>query len=59
MAPELPGCVTAGETEEEALALLCDAMAGWFEAALDHDLPIPEPARAPLADVLAGKRSDG
>lgn len=25
-APELPGCITAGETPEEALALLRDAM---------------------------------
>jgi antitoxin HicB len=41
--PELPGCFTAGETEVEALDLLRDAMAGWFESALARDLPIPEP----------------
>ena len=28
-APELPGCVTAGATVEEALEMLRDAMEGW------------------------------
>jgi antitoxin HicB len=43
-APELPGCVTAGETIEEALAMLGDAIEGWIESALAAGLPIPEPA---------------
>jgi len=42
-APELPGCVTAGETVEEALWMLRDAMEGWVESALVHGDPIPEP----------------
>ncbi len=42
-APELPYCFTAGETLEEALANLREAMAGWFEAAIAHGSPIPEP----------------
>lgn len=41
---ELPGCVTAGVTEEEALANLREAMAGWVESALIAGDPIPEPA---------------
>lgn len=45
-APELPGCVTAGEIVAEALALLHDAMAGWIESRLVHGDPIPEPAAA-------------
>ena len=40
---ELPGCLTAGETEAEALENLCEAMAAWFEDALAHDEPIPVP----------------
>jgi predicted RNase H-like HicB family nuclease len=40
---ELPGCKTAGETPEEALRLLEDAMALWVESALAHDDEIPEP----------------
>lgn len=47
-APELPGCITAGETEEEALLLLRDAVAGWFETALAHGWKIPEPSKEPL-----------
>jgi len=43
-APELPGCFTAGETVEEALAMLRDAMEGWVEGALVAGDTIPEPA---------------
>jgi predicted RNase H-like HicB family nuclease len=31
--PELPGCATAGDTEEEAVANAQDALALWFEPA--------------------------
>jgi predicted RNase H-like HicB family nuclease len=41
---ELPGCLTAGETPEEALRNLDEAMAVWIESALVHGDPIPEPA---------------
>lgn len=46
--PELPGCVTAGETAEEALGNLDEAMAVWIESALAHGDPIPEPAEGPV-----------
>lgn len=42
-APELPGCVTAGETIEEAAAMLRDAMEGWVECRLLAGEPIPVP----------------
>jgi antitoxin HicB len=42
--PELPGCVTAGDTETEALANLKEAMAAWFEDALAEGEAIPEPS---------------
>jgi antitoxin HicB len=45
--PDLPGCMTAGETEEEAVELLRDAMAGWLTVSLERGLPIPEPASEP------------
>lgn len=41
--PELPGCFTAGETKEEALAMLDEAMRLWLESSLAHGDPIPEP----------------
>ncbi|MBA4179363.1 MAG: hypothetical protein C0506_02135 [Anaerolinea sp.] len=46
--PELPGCVTAGETAEEALVNLDEAMAVWIESALVHGDPIPEPVAGPV-----------
>jgi antitoxin HicB len=44
--PELPGCVAAGDTPEEALALLADAKEGWFISCLKHGDAIPEPQTA-------------
>jgi antitoxin HicB len=44
MVSELPGCVTAGETPEEALALLHDAMEGWLISVLERGLPVPDPS---------------
>lgn len=44
--PLLEGCMTDGETIEEALRNLEDAKAGWLEAALSHDDPIAEPEAA-------------
>ena len=44
--PELPGCMTAGETEIEALQNLREAMTGWLMTALAHGLPIPDPEYA-------------
>jgi antitoxin HicB len=41
---ELPGCLTDGVTELEALENLREAMAAWFESALVHGDEIPLPA---------------
>jgi|GEM_PF-2069430 len=40
---ELPGCITEGDTLEEAYQNLEDAMAGWIETSLEDNRPIPEP----------------
>ena len=45
-APELPGCVTAGESVEEAERLLRDAMEGWVVCVLVAGEEIPEPEAA-------------
>jgi predicted RNase H-like HicB family nuclease len=45
---ELRGCLTAGDTPEEALAHLNEAMAGWFDSCLLDGQPIPEPAKDPI-----------
>jgi antitoxin HicB len=40
---EFPGCMTEGDTEQEALSNLEDAMVGWVELHLEDGDPIPEP----------------
>lgn len=45
---ELPGCVSQGETIEEAAAQVHDAMAGWISVAIEDGVAIPEP-RDPTA----------
>ena len=43
---ELPGCMSAGETPEDTMLMIRDAMRGWIEVALEDGDHIPEP-RAP------------
>src|SRR2546425_12657801 len=40
---EWPGCLTAGDTREEALSRIGDAMRDWVKARLERGLPIAEP----------------
>lgn len=40
--PALPGCLTYGETFEEAIELIDDAISGWLAVAKDEGFPIPE-----------------
>ena len=44
--PDLPGCMSDGETPAEALANVEDAAAGWIESARLHGHAVPEPAFA-------------
>ena len=39
--PALPGCISVGETIEEALDVIADAMEGWLQVARDEGFPIP------------------
>ena len=41
--PDLPGCVSDGETPEEALANGADALQGWLETRRERGLPVPAP----------------
>jgi antitoxin HicB len=43
---ELRGCLSQGDTEEEARAMIRDALHLWLEVALEHGDPIPEPEEA-------------
>lgn len=41
--PDLPGCITCGETVEKAVANALEAKRVWIEAALEEGLHIYEP----------------
>lgn len=43
--PDLPGCFSAGDTLDEALAGAEEAAAAWIDAALDHGRAVPVPSR--------------
>jgi antitoxin HicB len=43
--PDLPGCMSDGETPEEAIANVKDAIAVWIEAAREMGRPVPTPSR--------------
>ncbi len=53
--PALPGCITEGDTLEEAITMVREAIAGWIEAASAHGEPIPddEPVQTIQIDVAA------
>lgn len=40
--PELPGCISDGETQEEALANVKDAICAWIATAEVMGRPIPQ-----------------
>ena len=41
--PDLPGCITCGETVESAIINALDAKKTWLEAALEEGVEIHEP----------------
>jgi antitoxin HicB len=41
--PDLPGCMSDGQTEAEAILNAQDAIACWLEAAEENHQQIPEP----------------
>jgi predicted RNase H-like HicB family nuclease len=52
--PDLPGCVAAGETKEEALALIREAIELHLEGLKDEGQPIPRPSSSSeIVDVEA------
>lgn len=42
--PDLPGCAAIGETKEEALRLIGEAVELHLESLREDGLPIPEPS---------------
>jgi len=54
--PDLPGCFSAGDTLDEAVAAAKEAAAAWIDAALDQGMPIPAPSSLGSARKLPGFR---
>ena len=40
---ELPGCISVGETPDDAISMIRDAQKVWLETALEEKMVIPEP----------------
>ncbi|MBZ0307308.1 MAG: type II toxin-antitoxin system HicB family antitoxin [Anaerolineae bacterium] len=45
--PDLPGCITFGDTKEEALAMIEDARIAWISHRFEEGYLIPEPVGSP------------
>jgi antitoxin HicB len=46
--PDLPGCISDGETDVQALENVHDAISAWIARAEAMGLEIPEPTREPV-----------
>lgn len=53
--PKLPGCMSDGETPEEALSNVKDAIKCWIETAEELGRDIPEPDKYRMEDDFSGK----
>ena len=53
--PDLPGCTSAGDTRDECIAGIREAIEGYLEVMREYGDPIPEPTSEPaFVDVLGG-----
>ena len=55
LVPELPGCMSDGETYEEAIKNVKGAIDDWIKAATFRGQPIPEPIQYVDDDDFSGK----
>ncbi|HHV17790.1 MAG TPA: type II toxin-antitoxin system HicB family antitoxin [Thermoanaerobacterales bacterium] len=53
--PKLPGCMSDGETPEEALVNVKDAIKCWIETARELGRKVPEPDKYKVEDDFSGK----
>jgi predicted RNase H-like HicB family nuclease len=51
--PTLPGCISEGDTRQEAKANIADAIQGYLESLRKHDEPIPPPITEEIIEVKA------
>lgn len=53
--PTLPGCVSDGDTRDEAVANMKDAMEGYLASVLKSGDPIPTPVSEEIVEVNLGR----
>lgn len=51
--PDLPGCMSDGETPDEAMINGKDALAAWLKAAEDTGREVPQPGDLPSGKFIA------
>lgn len=49
--PALPGCISQGESRQEALANIREAIAGYLESLKDHQEPVPPSIHEEIVEV--------
>jgi len=49
--PSLPGCISQGDTREEAIKKIQEAIEGYLESLKVHDEPIPPPIHEEVIEV--------
>jgi len=49
--PDLPGCMSDGDTREQAARNVDDAIAAWLEEAEGLGRPIPAPSQHPVPSI--------
>ena len=51
--PSLPGCVSQGNTREEAVVNIKDAIAGYLASLKKHNEPVPLPVTEEVVEIPA------
>jgi antitoxin HicB len=49
--PSLPGCISQGQTRDEAIANIKDAITGYLASLKKHGEPIPPPITEEIVEV--------
>ncbi|MDQ3754110.1 MAG: type II toxin-antitoxin system HicB family antitoxin [Acidobacteriota bacterium] len=49
--PALPGCISQGQTREEAVENIKEAIAAYLESLVAHGEPVPPPITEELVEV--------
>jgi predicted RNase H-like HicB family nuclease len=50
--PSLPGCISQGQTRDQAIANIKDAITGYLASLKKHGEPVPPPITEEVVEVL-------